>query len=312
MTAERAAEIAKLQGKELFDAIKHLEPEKLKDLAKLEPKVVDKFGALLGSQQQKSLADINGVLSKYGVEADGPIKQWKSMLGKLEKDTAENLSKGKLPASPADLNDLNRARVNAPNLKPQELQKMVSDIQSELRAKYPEKQFNFVVKDAVGDAVMGDTKALYKGRINMQIQEVTGGVKGPAFELQLGPKHLTDFWETPFKMPGSPNSFNIHDTVYKGVNNLLKDDDLLSKVGKGLNEGKNLSREEAIALGRQAVEKTVDSYRGELQKAIVQAKNGTKSLDFASTATLREQIAEIFKTIKDDPKLPEGLHGMKP
>lgn len=312
MNAERAAQIAKLNGPAFFNEIKAMPVEKLKELAKLEPTVIDKFDTLLESQQRIGLRDINAALEKYGAKASGPTKQWDSALGKVQKDSARLAASGSDSfASLADLNDLNRARVNVPKFNPDQLRLMADDVMHELKTRYPEKQFRFVLKDeGLADDVLRDPERLYKGRINMQIQDVTGGTKGSAFELQLGPQQVTDFWDKPFRIGDSPNGFNIHDAVYKGVDTIKAPDDL-ARVGRAFNPGKALSPDDAVSAGKAALAETMGAYKEQLTSAMAQAEAGVP-LNYAGTQGLRDRIATIYHALEDSPTRPQGLVGMAP
>lgn len=312
MNAERAVQIAKLNGPAFFNEIKAMPVEKLRELAKLEPTVIDKFDTLLESQQRIGLRDINAALAKHGAKASGPTKQWESALGKVQKDSIKNAAIGfDSFASLGDLNDLNRARVNVSSFRPDQLRAMADDVTNEFKTRYPDRQFRFVLKDeGLADDVLRDPERLYKGRINMQIQDVTGGAKGSAFELQLGPQQVTDFWDKPFKIGDSPNAFNIHDAVYKGVWTIDKPDDL-ARVGRAFNQGKSLSADEAIAAGKAALSETMAEYKAQLADVLKQAEAGVP-LNYADTQPLRNRITTIYHALEDSPTRPQGLSGMAP
>lgn len=316
MNAERAAGIAAIDDPARFmDELRYLSPDKLRQLAEHQPQVVDKFAAALEHQQRTMLGDINEVLAARGLEASGPVKQWKSLLGKLDKDAAENVAKGAklpdgnpMPATIADMNDLTRARLNTPNLDPAQLRTIVGDLEAHLRRKYPDRDFKLVVKDATDARTMGNPDAMYKGRINVQIHDVTGGVKRGAFELQLGPRHLTEFWDTPFAVSQGGPRLNIHDAVYKGTGRIA-DDAQFAAIGRHFQPGRALSDADAIAMGRQVVDAANAEYKAQLAAAIDQAQRGTPAFDFQATQTLRLGLARIREALQGQPGVPEGLHG---
>ncbi|HEY9899607.1 MAG TPA: hypothetical protein V6D00_10540 [Pantanalinema sp.] len=312
MNAERAARLAKLNGAAFFDEIKAMPVEKLKELAKLEPAVIDRFDVLLESRQRVGLRDINAALAKHGVKASGPTKQWESALGKAQKESLRQAASGaKTFTSLGDLHDLNRARVNVTRFQPEKLRAMADDVMNELKTRYPDRQFRFVLKDeGLADEVLRNPDQLYKGRINLRIHDVTGGVQGGAFELQLGPQQVTDFWEKPFRIGQGPNDFNLHDAVYKGVDAIKQPEDL-ARVGRAFNPAKPLAADEALAAGKAAVAGTMDAYKLQLADALAQAEAGVP-LNYAGTRALRDRIATIYHALEDSPTRPPGLAGVAP
>jgi hypothetical protein len=316
MDARRASEIAAIKDPARFmDELRHLPPAKLRELAKLEPRVVDRFDAALEGTQRGWLDDINGVLSRHGLEATGPTKRWESMVNKLDAYARWNAQNGKLlpdgsplPSAVGDLTDLNRAHVLLTKFDQATLRGMVMDMQAQLKAKYPNREFKFDITDYADPRNMADPNSMWKGAINVHIKDVTSGVPRKAFEIQFKPKHLTEFNDTAFAAGGG-KSLNLHDAVYKGTS-LIKTDGQFAAVGRGLNPGRTMTDAEAIAAGRQAIEATSAQYKHHLNSAIDQATRGTKNFDYAGTAGLREQILRIRKALSDQGgEIPAGLAG---
>lgn len=314
MTAARAARLLQEpETKVFYRTIGYMTAPKLRELARLEPTAPVRFAKVLAGEQKAWLQDMNQVLGTFGVRADGPVKSWYSMLGKLDRNTEENRLRGRLladgspvPATPGELNDLTRARVNLPKLDPALLHRMVEHVQATLPQKRPLCALNFVVKDYATDAILRDPAAPYKGRIHVIVEDVTDGIKRGAFELQLGPKHLTEYWDRHFKVAGSNQDFDLHDGVYKGVGALSLPRHL-EKLGRGLNPGKVMAQGEAVTAGKQVVAEVLAEYQRQLESAVSQATAGTPELDYGATATLRARIGEVFHALAGETDLPEGL-----
>lgn len=314
MTAERAARLLKQpDSKAFYRELGYMAPPKLRELEQLEPKVAERFSSVLASEQKAWLRDVNQALGTFKIKADGPVKTWYSMLGKLDRNTEGNQQRGRLladgspiPATPGELNDLTRARVNLPKLDSALLHRIVAHVQQTLPEKRPLCALHFVVKDYATEAVLKDPAAPYKGRIHLIIEDVTGGVRRGAFELQLGPKHLTEYWDRHFKVPGSNQDFDLHDAVYKGVGAITRADHL-ETLGRAMNPEKALTQAEAVAAGKRVIERAVEEYQRQLNAAMDQALAGSPELDYAATQPLRELIAAIFNALAHERNLPEGL-----
>lgn len=311
LSPQNAAAIAQLKDPDVFyRALAKMPANELQQLVQLEPKVGTKFTAMLAMRQQTMLKEINVVLSRYGVEASGRIKTWQSAINKLENDTVANLAQGRSPAVLGDLNDLARARVNVQKLDPIELRQMATEIQEAITARFGDREFRFVVKDSTQDEIFNDPQRLYRGRINMQIQDWTEGTKNGSFELQLGPQQYTDYSDKTFKLASAPKhlSFSVHDADYKGFSRLTSPEHF-SKIGRDLPGGKALSEAEAILQGRAYVEGTIKANQQLVQHVIDQALAG-KPLNYPEASRpLRDRIEVIYQALKDDPNLPVGLRG---
>lgn len=314
MTAGRAALIFKEPDVGTFRReLGYMAAPKLRELARLEPRVPERFASVLAEEQAAWLRDVNQALETSGVRADGPVKSWYSMLGKLDRYTETNLTRGRLladgspvPATPADLNDLTRARVNLPRLAPALLHRLVATVQAALPEKRPLCALNFVVKDYASEAVLEDPTVAYKGRVHLIIEDVTGGIKRGAFELQLGPRHLTEYWDRHFKVAGTNQDFDLHDSVYKGVAALSRPEHL-ERLGRGMHPGVAMTPAEAVSAGRRVVDGVVAEYQRQLAAAVDQARRGTPSLDYDATEPLRTMIGRVFHALQGAPDLPEGL-----
>lgn len=313
MTPLRAARMLQEEEGAFYQEVAYMGPSRLRELARVEPRAVDRFGSVLDVEQQAWLRDVNQALAPFQVRADGPVKTWASMLGKLDRNTESNRLRGRLladgspvPASPGDLHDLTRARVNTPSLDPALLHRMVEHVQAVLPEKRPLSVLHFVVKDYATPKLLQDPAAPYKGRIHLIVEDVTGGIKHRAFELQLGPGHLTEYWDRHFKVQGTHQDFDIHDAVYKGIGALSRPEHL-ERLGRAMNPDQALSPSEAVAAGRRTVDAVIQEYQRQLNSAVDQAIAGTPRLDYAATAHLREQIGAVFRALEDMPDLPEGL-----
>lgn len=309
MTPDRARRLAAIKDPQMFfEGIKYLGPDQLKALAAYQPGVVELFGRQARARQQAWEELLDPMLSSHGLQVKGTPKSWSSMLGRLDQETRKLHAKG-LPVhhAPIDLHDLSRARLDLDTFDPQAMTRMVGSIRRGLQEKFPARQFELSVWDRTAPGVLGNRAELYQGRIHLKIKDITGGVPQGMFELQIGPKQASAFWDTAFSVPGIDRRYNLHDAIYKGVAN-LKDERLIEKLGQAVAIAPHPGRQEAIAQGQHLIDDILNSYQDQLQAVLSQARTG-RTLDYATTAGLRRKLGAVIQALSHDPALPEGLVG---
>ncbi|MDB5099545.1 MAG: hypothetical protein JWM80_3966 [Cyanobacteria bacterium RYN_339] len=173
-----------------------------------------------------------------------------------------------------NLDDLTRGRINLPKLDVKEMKSILETLKEHYG------RDNLVIHDYI------QGKPFYRGRLHVKIRDGSG----MWYELQVGPKQISQFYDTPFKLVGK--EANIHDAVYKGLMQLS--DDAIKAVGGG-----------SLRAGRHTVAAVLNKYVDKVDEVVALAKQG-RSFDFSSTAALREAIE---KTVKQVPPalLPVGL-----
>ena len=130
-------------------------------------------------------------------------------------------------------------------------------------------------------------KPFYRGRLHVKIKDGSG----LWYELQIGPKQLSEFYDTPFLL--GRKGTNIHDAVYKGV--LMLDDEAIKILGKG----------DPLA-GQARLAAVLDDYVDNMNDVMRLARKG-EALDYASkTAQLRKGLIDLFDEVPDE-LLPVGL-----
>jgi hypothetical protein len=173
-----------------------------------------------------------------------------------------------------NLEDLTRGRINLPTLDIKEMKSILETLKEHYG------RDNLVIHDYI------QGKPFYRGRLHVKIRDGSG----LWYELQVGPKQISRFYDTPFSLAGKPA--NIHDAVYKGL--MQFSDDAIKAVGKG-----------DMRAGRLSVAKVLNKYVDEVDEVVALAKKGG-SYDFATTAGLRQAIEETVKLVPHD-LLPVGL-----
>jgi hypothetical protein len=174
-----------------------------------------------------------------------------------------------------DLDDLARGRIDMPAYDPI----LVKQYFRKIREYYGDQ--NLMVNNYM------TYKPFYRGRLHVKIRDRSG----MWYELQIGPKQLSTFYDTPFKAAGKV--CNIHDAVYKGL--MAMDDDAFRILGKG-----------SIDLGEQRVATVLDKYVDALDEVMRTAQQGGEYDYFNQTALLRKGIADLLDELPTD-KLPIGL-----
>ena len=231
----------------------------------------------------------NEIEALIGHKVEGNPKQVGRLIQKMgkEKKTVE------------EIKDIARGRLNLQTLDEKEMRGIVKKLEKKYGAKVKE------VKDEALKA-LNDPKADYKGRIHV-ILEDSSGMK---FELQIGPKQLSKFYDTEFALCGKNK--NIHDAFYKGVDLYLKSGQELEKAAKVLGNG-NIAKGKQIiedslkiigngdaAKGREILMALKAENRVNLSKALELAKKGG-DFDFNKmNGNVIKQLNEIFGKLPKD------------
>lgn len=207
----------------------------------------------------------------FGLEPQGLPKDPLRAAAKLEQFQAVGGNKVRL----GNLDDLARGRLDMPKFDPQRMRVMLK----KLRQHFGDE--NMIVKDYIAG------KPFYRGRLHVKIRDASG----MWYELQMGPRQLSTFYDTPFSAAG--RSTNVHDAVYKGL--LKLEDDAVKLLGKG-----------DLGAGRSRVAQVLDRYVDEVNDVMSVAQRGEPYVFQPQTSALRRQIADLLDELPED-KLPSGL-----
>lgn len=249
-------------------------------------------------QAQKALQnlarDVNTRMKKeleslLGHKVDGSPKQVDRLIQKMGKEN-KNVS---------EIKDVARGRLNLQKLDEKEMNAMVEKLKQKYGVRVTE------VKDEALKA-LNDPKVDYKGRIHV-ILEDSSGMK---FELQIGPKQLSKFYDKEFALCGKNK--NIHDAFYKGVDLYLKSGEELEKAAKVLGHG-NIAKGKQIiedsltiigngdaAKGREILMKLKTECRTNLSKVIELAKKGGNFNFEKMNGNIVKQLNEVFGKLPKD------------
>lgn len=174
-----------------------------------------------------------------------------------------------------DLDDLARGRLDMPNYDP----KLVKQYFRKIREYYGDQ--NLMVNNYMS------YKPFYRGRLHVKIRDRSG----MWYELQIGPKQLSSFYDTPFQ--AADKLTNLHDAVYKGV--MMLDENAYKALGKG-----------DLEAGMQRAAGVLDKYVDSLDDVLKTAEAGADYHYAAKTAPLRKAISELVKDLPHDAR-PIGL-----
>ena len=251
--------------KDAFRRLRQVGPQRMqKDAA-----VRDAFRKLTRSVDSRLDHQLENLL---GVKPQGKPKLIDRAAAKLEGWQAASGPKVRL----GNLDDLARGRIDLPDFNPKEMKGMLD----KLRTHFGDQ--NLMVSD-----YMTKGKPFYRGRLHVKIKDGSG----LWYELQIGPKQLSQFYDTPFLM--GRKGTNIHDAVYKGV--LMLDDEAIKILGKG----------DPLA-GQARLAAVLDDYVDNMNDVMRLARKG-EALDYASkTAQLRKGLIDLFDEVPDE-LLPVGL-----
>jgi hypothetical protein len=231
--------------------------------------VRDTFRKLTRSVDTRMDNQLNDIL---GVKPQGKPKVIDRAAAKLETWQAQSGPKVRLD----DLDDLARGRIDLPAFNPKEMKGMLERIRTHFGDQ------NLLVNDYVTKG-----KPFYRGRLHIKIKDRSG----LWYELQIGPKQLSEFYDTPFLL--GRKGTNIHDAVYKGV--LMLDDEAVALLGKG----------DKLA-GQARLARVLDDYVSNMNDVMRLARKG-EPLDYAAkTAKLRQGLVDLFDEVPDE-LMPLGL-----
>lgn len=211
--------------------------------------------ALLGHQPQG--------LPKRADRAAQKLALWR------EAKEAPNLRLG-------SLDDLARGRVDLPRFDPAEIRRLADRVVQHFG---PDR-----IK--VNDYLEGS--AFYRGRLHLKIKDATGAW----YELQLGPKQLSQFYEAPLEVAGRAS--NVHDLVYKGLMRL--EPGALRHLGGG-----------DLAKGQAMMDRAMRSYQEALAGTLQAAAQGAE-LPVGHTMKLHREL-ELTLGQLPEALLPEALRG---
>jgi hypothetical protein len=261
----RQLAIEKLErDQELFRRIRQVGPERLAT----DRAVQVRMRLLSRSVDARMDQEIAQLL---GVQPQGLPKEPLRAAAKLEQLQAASGPKVRL----GNVEDLARGRIDLPNFSPSRMRAMLKSIRRHFG------DDNLIVRDYI------QGKPFYRGRLHVKIRDASG----MWYELQMGPKQLSHFYDTPFTAAG--RSVNVHDAVYKGL--LKLDDAALKVLGKG-NPAKGSAR----------VERVLDLYVDEVTDVMNVAKRGEPYAFHPQTSALRRGLVDLLDEIPED-LLPIGL-----
>jgi hypothetical protein len=225
---------------------------------RMDPTVRMRYRLLTSSVEKRmdqELTELLGV-SPEGVPKD-PMRA-AAKLDLLKPTQGKNFRLG-------NLDDLTRGRINLPTLDV----KAMKDILHTLKEHYG--RDNLVIHDYITG------KPFYRGRLHVKIRDGSG----MWYELQVGPRQISQFYDTPFKLAGK--SANIHDAVYKGL--MQFSDDAMKAVGDG-----------SVGVGRQRVASVLNKYVDQVDDVVKIAKAGG-NFDFSATADLRQALEKTIQKV---------------
>jgi hypothetical protein len=197
-----------------------------------------------------------------GVRPEGVPKDPVRAAGKLRGWQATDGPRVRL----GHLDDLARGRIDLPSLQPERLRGMMDT----LRRHFGDD--NLIVRDHV----VG--QPFYRGRLHVKIRDASG----LWYELQVGPRQLSQFFDTPFRAAGTTTS--LHDAVYKGL--LRLDDTAYKALGRG-----------DAAAGADRVTRVVNRYVDEVDEVVALARQGEPYDFVARTPELRAEVASVFEEL---------------
>jgi hypothetical protein len=247
-----------------FRALAHVGPRRLASDAVIKRR----FRTLTRSVDARMDDQLSRLL---GVRPEGVPKDPVRAAGKLRTWQATDGSGVRL----GHLDDLARGRIDLPSLEPARLRGMMDAIRRHFG------DDNLIVRDHV----VG--QPFYRGRLHVKIRDASG----LWYELQVGPRQLTQFFDTPFKAAGTTTS--LHDAVYKGL--LRLDDAAYKALGGG----------DATA-GVERVARVVNRYVDEVDEVVSLARRGEPYDFLARTPELRADVAALLEDLPR-PLWPEAL-----
>jgi len=308
-----ARNLARIEkGSSFWQGLGILDATQLRRAAELEPALRDRFASEARQRQQGWMTALHEILTPRGLIATGKEKAWDRTVSKLTHLEQAQGRRGfiarSVPREPMtilDLTDVARARIDLPDLRPTEMRRLVNDLKEELQERFPGKTLAFEVRDTARRPTVRNAEAVYKGRIHLRVQDVTGGRLNDAFEIQLGPRQLTRFWDTPFGTPGLTGTTNIHDAIYKGVSRLENPEHVI-QLGTAFST-RPISPDRAHLRGIEVIEETIDLYQAALMDAMQAATLGVDFPPSRGQLLLTERIGEIRKALAQEAGLPEGL-----
>ncbi|MBU6427509.1 MAG: hypothetical protein KGR26_00720 [Cyanobacteria bacterium REEB65] len=291
VTSALAARIDRVRNPALFfGKIQDLTVLQLKALAKYQPHIIDHYYQVLSDRQAAWLTDLNGILAKTGLAAVGKPKAWQRALDTIEASATGGFHSWK--SKLGDLSDLTRARIDTPTYDPAGYRQLAQHITAGLTRLHPDRRYQVETTDYTS----APADALYRGRIHLTIREV--GQSTPAFNLQIGPRGLSQFLDTPMALPGNPGQTALHDVLYKGIAR-MHDAAHFAAIGRYVAKDPGLGEAQATRLGQGFVAGLLSRYRAELQAALHKPAVPSRHL--------RLIMATVCKALADQPDLPMGL-----
>jgi hypothetical protein len=260
------SDLARLQlDKETFRRLRQVGPKRMKSDPALKPH----FERLTASVDMRVDSELTQIL---GIQPKGDPKMIHRAAAKLE-----GLQDWKGPGMRLDdLDDLARGRIDLPDFNPAEMKGMLKKIRT-----------HFGDQNLMVNNYLTQGKPFYRGRLHIKIKDRSG----LWYELQIGPKQLSTFYDSPFKL--GKKVTNIHDAVYKGVMRL--DDEAAAILGKG----------DKVA-GQARLADALDLYVDSMNDVMAIARQGKSFNYMTHTAELRKALNQIFKDLPVE-KLPIGL-----
>lgn len=261
----RAFAIQQLErDQDLFRRLRQVGPERLMT----DKTVKNRFRMLTRSVDARMDQELTRVL---GVQPQGVPKDPLRAAAKLEMWQATDGGKSRL----GSLDDLARGRVDLPGFDASRMRQMLKSIRRHFGDE------NLIVHDYING------KPFYRGRLHVKIRDASG----LWYELQVGPKQLSQLYDTPFTAAG--RTTNVHDAVYKGL--LKLDDEAVKVLGKG-----------DLDKGAARVAKVLDTYVDEVNDVMEVAKGHQPYVFHPQTSGLRRGIADLLDELPEE-LLPLGL-----
>lgn len=242
-----------------------------------DPDGLAQLGHLLDSHQTAMTEAISALV---GYPVRGRVKTAANILDKLDR------WQGPL----RQLDDLTRGRIDLPTLERPQIALMLRQLQEGLEPLGMRVEVRYDGTMAPSPSKLAHYGA-YRGRVHFLIHSARQGVP---YELQVGPRALTRFLETPFTLEGLDRPLTMHDAVYKGISRLQQDKVALRLLGNG-----DLLRGKTI----------LDGAIAEYNRLMGEALDEDKSFHFGDrTQSLRDQLDAIFRVLARHPEhLPPGL-----
>ncbi len=252
------------KDQELFRKIRQVGPDRLAT----DGWVQRRYRLLTRSVDSRMDAELSQLL---GFEPQGIPKDPLRAAAKLEGYQAVGGNQIRL----GNVDDLARGRIDLARFDPARMRFMLK----KLRQHFGDD--NLIVKDYLAG------KPFYRGRLHVKIRDASG----LWYELQMGPKQLSTFYDTPFTAAG--RNMNVHDAVYKGL--LKLEDDAVKVLGKG-----------SVARGQTRVAQVLDRYVNEVNDVMSVATRGEPYVFTPETSGLRRAIGDLLDELPEE-KLPVGL-----